>query len=237
MKLIDEIITTYKPDGINLDYIRYPNCVSGSESTSWGYTDYARNEFKMIFGVDPVDIAKSDPLWLEWTNYRRQKITDMVKKAGELGRRKHTYISAVIFPDRQAALNNKLQDWKTWSTRGYLNGFTPLFLTCDAKTANKMMMDIINAKSANTDFYAGLFVTFMGGSDEDLIRLIHEARKVNAKGVILFDYAHLSNKYINTLSTSVFATQSPFKNAFRIGQPSPQIQPSERKGWWIFGKD
>ena len=77
----------------------------------------------------------------------------------------------------------------------------------------------------------------MGGSDEDLIRLIHEARKVNAKGVILFDYAHLSNKYINTLSTSVFATHSPFKNAFRINQPTPQLQTSSQKGWWIFGKD
>ena len=236
-KLIDEIITTYKPDGINIDYIRYPNCVSGSELNSWGYTDYARNEFKMIFGVDPVEITKADPLWSEWDNYRRQKITDMVKKVGDLGRRKNTYISAVIFPDRQAALNTKQQDWKTWSTRGYLNGFTPLFLTCDSKTANKMMMDVIGTKSANTDFYAGLFVTFMGGSDEDLIRLIHEARKVNAKGVILFDYAHLSNKYINTLSTSVFATHSPFKNAFRINQPTPQLQTSSQKGWWIFGKD
>ena len=236
-KLVEEIITKYKPDGINLDYIRYPNCVSSSENSNWGYTDYARNDFKMIYGVDPVNILKSDPLWLEWNNYRREQITNMVKKIGELGRRHNTYISAVIFPDRDAALKNKHQDWKTWSTRGYLNAFTPLFLTCDSKTANAMMTDVINAKSANTALYAGLFVTFMGGTDEDLIRQIHEARKVNAKGVILFDYAHLNNKYINTLSTSVFASQSPFKNNFRTNQPEPKLQPQERKGWWIFGKD
>ncbi len=237
IKLADEIMTSYKPDGINLDYIRYPNCVSLSEDSNWGYTDYARNDFKMIYGVDPVNILKSDPLWLEWNNYRREQITNMVKKIGEMGRRKNIYISAVIFPDRKAALEHKQQDWKTWSTRGYLNAFTPLFLTCDAKTANKMMSDVINASSGNTDFYAGLFVTFMGGTDEDLIRLIHEARKVNAKGVILFDYAHLNNKNINTLSRSVFASQSPFKNNFRIGQPQPQLQKQERKGWWIFKKD
>ena len=79
----------------------------------------------------------------------------------------------------------------------------------------------------------------MGGTDEDLIRLIHEARKVNAKGVILFDYAHLNNKYINTLSRSVFAAQSPFKSNFKIGQPQPQpqLQPQDTKGWWIFKKD
>ncbi len=236
LKLVDEIITRYRPDGINVDYIRYPNTVGINENTSWGYTDYARDEFKLIYGVDPKDILKTDPLWLEWNNYRRQKVTDMVKRIGELGRKSNTYISAVIFPDRLAAMNNKLQDWRTWSTRDYIDAFTPLFLTCDSKTANKMMTDVINAKSAKTDFYAGLFVTFMGGSDEDLIRQIHEARKVNAKGVILFDYAHLSNKYINTLSKSVFASHSPItiKPQFT---PQPQIQPSQKKGWWIFKKD
>ena len=76
----------------------------------------------------------------------------------------------------------------------------------------------------------------MGGSDEDLIRQIHEARKVNAKGVILFDYAHLNNKYINTLSTSVFAPHSPIKSQQIIAQP--KFQPSQkRKGWWVFTKE
>ena len=99
------------------------------------------------------------------------------------------------------------------------------------------MSDVINAKSGNTDFYAGLFVTFMGGTDEDLIRLIHEARKVNAKGVILFDYAHLNNKYINTLSKSVFAQRSPIRKP--LYQPEPQKQPQKQdtKGWWIFKKE
>lgn len=232
VKLIEEIITTYKPDGINLDYIRYPNCVSNTEASNWGYTEFARNDFYMIYGIDPISIKKSDSMWSEWSNYRREQITNMVKKVGQIGRRTNTYISAVIFPDRAAALSTKQQDWKTWTTRGYLNGITPLFLTCDSKTANKMMTDVINAKSGNTDLYAGLFVTFMGGSEEDLIRQIHEARKVNANGVILFDYAHLNNKYINTLSKSVFG--SPIKN-YRT--PTPEQQCDKRKGWWIFGKE
>ena len=234
VKLLEEIITRYKPDGINLDYIRYPNCISSNESANWGYTEFARNDFFTIYGVDPITLKKTDPMWQDWNNYRREQITNMVKKAGQIGKRTNTYISAVIFPDRQSALTSKHQDWKIWSTRGYLNGLTPLFLTCDSKTANKMMTDVINAKSGSTDFYAGLFVTFMGGSDEDLIRQIHEARKVNANGVILFDYAHLNNKYINTLSKSVFASHSPIK---QNNNNAAEQQCERRKGWWVFGKE
>ncbi len=205
VKLLDEIITRYKPDGINLDYARYPNCVAVNDSSSWGYTDAARKEFQEIYGKDPAELTISDPLWPVWNGYRRSKVSDMVRKTGELGRAKNVYVSAVIFPDRLAALDKKQQDWKTWSAQNYVDGFTPLFLTCNSKMANSMMQDVIKSKSNKTDLYAGLFVAFMNGSEEDLIRQIHEARKLNTKGVIIFDYAHLNDKYISALSSSVFA--------------------------------
>lgn len=210
IKLVQEIITTYKPDGINVDYIRYPNGFVNNDNSNWGYSDYARNDFYEIYGIDPVNIKKTDLILKDWNDYRREKVTDMIKKIGNLGRANKVYVTAVIFPDRESAYNRKYQDWRTWSVRNYIDGITPLFLTCDSKTANKMMTDVILEKSALTDFYAGLFVTFMGGADEDLIRQIHESRKVNAKGVILFDYAHLSDKYINTLSAGVFVPIAAF---------------------------
>lgn len=225
--LIEEIITKYKPDGINIDYIRYPNSLGNNDASNWGYTEIARNEFNTIYGIDPAELKKTDDLYSDWNNFRREKVTDMVKQISAISRKYNTYTTAVIFPDMNAAFNNKYQDWKTWSTRNLINGFTPLFLTCDSKTASKMMMDVVKSKVYNTDFYAGLFVTFMNGSDEDLIRQIHESRKVNAKGVILFDYAHLSNRYINTLSKSVFAT-----NQSKNGQVI--TKDPDKKNRWLF---
>jgi len=236
MKLLDEIITDYKPDGINLDYIRYPNAIAQNIQNSWGYTYFARNEFKEMYGVDPVELNLSDPLWAQWDNYRREKVTNFVRKVGALGKEKKVYTTAVIFPDRQAALSMKQQDWRTWSVRNYIQGFTPLFLTCDSKMANAMMQDVIRQKSPDTDFYAGIFVTFMSGSEEDLIRQIHEARKLNANGVIIFDYAHLSPKYANTLAKSVFASKSALKTV-----PPARTEPTQKqniqktpkkKPWW-----
>ncbi len=249
IELLSEIIKDYKVDGINLDYIRYPQAVSVSDLNSWGYTDFARQEFKTIYGKDPVDIQIKDPLWLKWCEYRRNKITYFVSKVGALGRENGVYISAVIFPDRVAALTQKQQDWKAWSEKGYVNGFTPLFLTCNAKTLNALVTNVMKAKLPATDLFAGLFVTFMGGSEEDLIREIHETRKINANGVILFDYAHLDDRYIEALSERVFNEKddkSPTRlrriettvpAQTQVVQPRQQVQQTKKRRFFRRNKN
>ena len=206
-KLLAEIVEKYKPDGINLDYIRYPQSVAKNDNSSWGYTKIARDEFSSLYGIDPIELSKFDVLWPNWEQYRQNKVTEFVQKVSNLCRTSKTQLTAVVFPDRASALSLKLQDWKIWSEKNLVDGFTPLFLTCDSKMLQNMMKDILKYKSNETDLYAGLFVTFMGGTDEDLIREIHEARKLNAKGIIIFDYAHLNDRYSKTLATSVFASE------------------------------
>ena len=228
-QLITEIICDYSPDGINLDYIRYPQSVSKNETGNWGYTEYARKDFKDMYGVDPIDIKKTDPLWDEWNNYRREHITNFVRKIGTLCKQKKVYISTVIFPDIENALTSKQQDWRTWSKRNYINGFTPLFLTYDPKMVSSMMKDIVSIKSSTTDVYAGIFVTFMGGSNEDLIRQIHEARKLDSNGVILFDWAHTTEKYSTMLSNSAF------KHCNKKEEIKPEKEKKKKK-FWFFKK-
>ena len=208
LELLSEIIQDYKPDGINLDYIRYPNSNPRNDMCAWGFSEYARNKFQSIYGKDPVELTISDAMWYDWNAFRRNIITDFVRKAGKLGKENNTYVSTVIFPDIASALATKQQDWRSWSSNGYIDGFTPLFLTYDSKMLASMMNDVMNIKAPQTELYAGLFVTFMGGSSEDLIRQIFETRKMNVNGVILFDYAHTTPVYTSTLMASAFNSAS-----------------------------
>ena len=86
----------------------------------------------------------------------------------------------------------------------YIDGFTPLLLTCDDKTAMNLMGNVLRNKAAGTKLYAGLFVTFMNGSNADLIKQIHAARRYDVNGLIIFDYAHLKDSYIEMLTQSIF---------------------------------
>lgn len=236
--LIAEIIQNYHPDGINLDYIRYPQSVAakytGYDLSNWGYTDYARTEFKKTYGKDPIDITPDDALWQVWCRYRQDKVTTFVLRTSQQTKKSNILLTAVIFPDRQKALETKQQDWRTWSALNYIDGFTPLFLTCDPKTASAMMNDVIKNKSPNTALYSGLFVTFMSGSNEDLLRQIHESRKLKSNGIILFDFAHLSDNYIRTLLASAFDSSQMQPGGVKCKAQNNQF--SQRKHWYFFHK-
>lgn len=248
LDLLSEIIDRYKPDGINLDYIRYPNATAGNDMNAWGFTEYARNDFKNQYGKDPIELTTSDVQWYDWNQYRRNNVTNFVKQVGELGKEKNVYISAVVFPDRASALASKQQDWRTWSVNNYINGFTPLFLTYDSKMLASMMNDVMNVKSPQTDLYAGLFVTFMGGAPEDLIRQIYETRKMNANGVILFDYSHTTPVYTSTLMASAFKDNIKDKTLAQAKKKEEKPREKEKsnkkvvtstnsKGFWVFTKE
>jgi len=252
--LASEIITKYHPDGINLDYIRYPNANSNNDIGAWGFTRYARDEFCSRYGVDPIELTLSDARWYDWNSYRRNNVTEFVRKIGHLGKQNNTYISAVIFPDLASALSTKQQDWRNWSYNNYIDGFTPLFLTYDSGMLSSMMRDVMIVKSPETELYAGLFVTFMGGASEDLIRQIYETRKMNVNGIILFDYAHTTPVYTSTLMAGAFkpneiikkteqkvvqkSKKKSGKNAQKQEGKSKRktVVTTNSKGSWVFTK-
>ncbi|MBP6963462.1 MAG: family 10 glycosylhydrolase [Armatimonadetes bacterium] len=71
-KLAMDIVTNYDVDGMNWDYIRYPG-------TTWGYNDITKQRFYDEYGYYPPT-SSSDPNWGVWGDYRRQQVTDLVKR-------------------------------------------------------------------------------------------------------------------------------------------------------------
>ena len=116
--------------------------------------------------------------------------------------------SAVIFPDYKVSLQTKFQDWATWVENRYLSAITPLILTSDDNLAKSMLEEIKRKTSNNAFVFPGLFAGFIESDPEDLLRQIHIVRKLRLNGVILFDWAHLSENYKNVLKTSAFKEQT-----------------------------
>lgn len=208
LSLIGEITSRYNIDGINIDYVRYPNVSKENYSNQWGYTPYARQEFMQIFETDPIDITPKTEMWENWNDYRRNKITEYVRKTSELVKNRNILLSAVIFPDYKLSLQTKQQDWELWLERNYFDAITPLILTGDDELAKSMLEEVKKKASSNTLIYPGLFAGFIESDPEELLKQIHITRKLKMSGVVLFDWAHLTNEYLETLKTSVFKVQT-----------------------------
>lgn len=232
--ILKEIITNYKPDGINLDYIRYPQTVEPSYSNyasmNWGYTQYARDEFKSLYGIDPIDIKYGTTEWENWAMYRQNRITQFVMYVRNLTKENNIMLTAVIFPDLRKCISTKMQNWRSWSLNNYIDGLTPLILTGDKNTADILLKDVIKNTSSVTNIYPGIFVTFMGGTMDDLLMQIHKTREYRSKGAVLFDYAHLNDKYIDALTTRVFnKSYEPRDVKIKTPQTTRVISQPEKK--------
>lgn len=241
--ILNEIITNYEIDGINLDYVRYPQTVDPSypnyASTNWGYTKVARDEFKAMYGLDPIDIAYGTGDWQLWTLYRQRQIYEFIKNVKKLTQDTNIILTTVVFPDLKKASATKMQNWKVWSMNNLVDGFTPLILTGDKNTAVLLLKDIFNNTSPTTKIYPGLFVAFMGGPFEDLLVQIHKTREFRAKGSIIFDYAHLDDTYIEALKTRVY-NQDYEHREFELKTPEnyvPQVKYNEKKKKRFWRRD
>ena len=208
LKLINEITVKYNVDGVNIDYVRYPNISKENLNNQWGYTKYAREEFISIYETDPIEIQPRSNLWDDWCEYRRNKITSYIEQVSKLLSYRKIVLSAVIFPDYKVSMQTKFQDWATWAQNHYLNAITPLILTGDDELAKSMLEEIRRKASSHVDVFPGLFAGFIESDPEDLLRQIHIVRKLKLDGVILFDWAHLNDNYRDVLKTSVFKEQT-----------------------------
>ncbi len=208
LSLLNEIATTYNIDGLNIDYIRYPKSLSpnfpGYLDSAWGYTAYARNDFKNLYGKDPIDLESSDPLIPKWVEYRQGKVTELVSKLRSVVGDKKIMISTVIFPGYKETGITKLQNWSVWAQNGYIDAFTPLIMSSDKYMAGNSIKEIRNLAGNNVAIMSGLFEPFTGGNPADLLDQIAAVRKEGSSGIILFDNAHLEDDFITALSARIF---------------------------------
>lgn len=136
LSIIDEIISTYDVDGLQLDYIRYPFQDPGADRT-YGYGLAARQEFYRMTGVDPIELTpRIDPwlavserqrlrsLWQQWTDFRIEQVSQFVAAASALVRQKRPdmILSTAVFPiEEHERLQKIQQDWGSWARQGLVD--------------------------------------------------------------------------------------------------------------------
>ncbi len=203
------LVKNYELDGINLDYIRFPEEYRGS----FGYDQKTVEEFKAKHQLDPFKIKSGSPEFSVWNQFREDLVTEMVRETSKKLREidPNLLISADVIPGREEARYRALQNWALWLEKDYLDFVLPMTYTENlfSELSSWIKED---RKEISKALYAGISVFKL--SSEQVIDQIEEINRINPNGLSLFAAAHLTEADYQTLARGVFSVpaQLPHQN-------------------------
>jgi uncharacterized lipoprotein YddW (UPF0748 family) len=175
MALLEEIVTRYAVDGIQLDYIRYPFQDPTVDQT-YGYSQVARQQFQELTGVDPIKVyPRQRDLWQKWIDFRIRQIDSFVLSLSQrlrsakrptdtrnlgsassaaatgLTQRPSLILSAAVFAlPRTERLQRLQQNWEDWAIRGDIDLMVPMTYALDTNGLQKLAEPLLRQSTLSS---------------------------------------------------------------------------------------
>ncbi|TAJ11926.1 hypothetical protein DMA11_15005 [Marinilabiliaceae bacterium JC017] len=206
---LEYIAKNYEINGIQLDYIRYPQSVPIDKG--FCYCDYCQKLVKNRYGFDIRKISPNDKEeWAEWNKFRIDNVTRFVKNANSVIKSINPgiVISADVVPDSKKSLEYKFQDWASWVKEKYLNDVYIMTYT-NSKERVSEDCEILrqNTEGTNTQPIVGLGA-YMKMSGFELLEQIEIARNSGAKGVCCFAFNSMTEEQFDALRVGCFSEKN-----------------------------
>jgi uncharacterized lipoprotein YddW (UPF0748 family) len=203
------LVENYDIQGINLDYIRFPEEYRGS----FGYDKRTVERFKEEYGIDPFEIKSSSSNFSLWNEYRENLITEMVKQTSKKLKNidPELLISADVIPGKEEARYRALQNWSFWLEKDYLDFVVPMTYTENLFSELSRWIKE-DRKVIDKALYPGISVFKL--TPDQLLDQLEEVNEINPNGASLFAAAHLKANDFHSLSQGVYAHKAvlPYKN-------------------------
>ncbi|MBE5889297.1 MAG: hypothetical protein E7283_10860, partial [Lachnospiraceae bacterium] len=123
--LYEILVKNYDIDGIQLDYVRYPEKTSTKD---YGYDDYTINAFKAEYGFDPTNAADGSAEAEKFAKFKRDQVTKYVEACSTRLRaiKPELILSLSVYPFFTDGVKNFMQSAQLWMDRGYGDLVVPM---------------------------------------------------------------------------------------------------------------
>ncbi len=191
------ILEKYKLDGLQLDYIRYPN----QANEYFGYNQGTRDAFKEKYGVDPIDIQPNAKYWDEWIDFRCDYVTEFVKEIVKTAEEVSpcTLISCAVAPNLEESRRSHLQDSKKWFEEGIVDIGYPM--SYGTNVVQLYSGYTVNACGDNVFAYIGVG----DYGPEVFTQQIWDSRFAGAEGFAFFSYSQYKAGDYGTIKDEVLS--------------------------------
>ncbi|MGE5554608.1 MAG: glycoside hydrolase family 10 protein [Betaproteobacteria bacterium] len=203
--VVTEVAERYPVDGIHLDYVRYPG-------PDLGYHPAVRQEFVATYGVDPLTIDASSPLRPRWDDWRRERVSAVVRRAAAAARsaRPGVLVSAAVFADLNEAINLRYQDWPRWVREGYLDFVAPMAYSASTAEVESLLLAGWQAAPPGA-VYPGLGAYKFGQDAGAFVGQLNAILAHDPAGIMVYSYQALQEMpgVLGLLATGPFAEGLP----------------------------
>ncbi|MHB1459326.1 MAG: family 10 glycosylhydrolase [Armatimonadota bacterium] len=219
MSAYKELITTYKVDGIHLDYIRFDD----QSAVSTCYNTSCREQFAKEYGVDPCLIEPFTKSVIDWHLWREEQVNSFICRISDELRkiRLNLKISAAVGDPYDAARLNLLQNWMNWVDNRWVDFLVPMDYTAnDGSFGRRVQLDMVSAGN-RTLIIPGIGVHLLR-DDDQAVGQIGISRYLTASGNALFASSYIKDSLLDNLKHDAFLKpalipyRDPIKKADRM---------------------
>ena len=224
MRQFSELVSNYKVDGLEYDYIRYdPSNILDYPSviTDYGYTEISIKQFKELYhyseSEDIKDILKNNNSRYEWVEFKKQRITDLLisSKAKLRNINPNLIFTAAVYYDPNY-INSYMQDWPKWVDSNIINFVEPMMYQKDTNYFITHDVDLfISAILKQEDEYIkkkvifGISPVVYGGSYLDYIdQTEFVMNRHSSYSIFCCLYIYTYTKLVNTFKKYSYKSKS-----------------------------
>ncbi|MDD5120209.1 MAG: family 10 glycosylhydrolase [Candidatus Omnitrophica bacterium] len=209
LTIINEIINRYPLiSGIHLDYLRYPSPVPFVPGTrfnkfglTYGYGVKNVERFKDKTGLNSLDTLNNEDEYLAWDNWKRQQLTELVRKIASLVKVKspNLLVSCAVISLIERAYANAFQDWSAWLEDGLIDYVVLMAYTKDNQFAKRIVKSALGHRGKGK-VYIGIGLFLMKNKPDLFFNQYRMVTDLLADGVVFFSIDDLTDQIIGYLN-------------------------------------
>ncbi|MHB8154572.1 MAG: glycoside hydrolase family 10 protein [Candidatus Omnitrophota bacterium] len=209
LTIINEIINRYPLfSGIHLDYMRYPSpvpFVPGSRfnkfGLTYGYGAVNVERFRDKTGINVLDTLNNEDEYLAWDSWKRQQVTDLVRKIYSLVKVKSAAlaVSCAVIPVIERAYSNAFADWSAWLEEGILDYVVLMSYSKDNQFVKEAVKSSLGHRGKGK-IYVGIGAFLMKENPDLFFNQFRLITELSPDGIVLYSIDDLSDQLIGYLN-------------------------------------
>ncbi len=209
LTIINEIINRYPLfSGIHLDYLRYPSPVPFTPGSrfnkfglTYGYGEANVERFRQETGINTLDTLNNEDEYLAWDNWKRQQISDFLRKIYNLVKVKSPdlTVSCAVIPIVERAYHNAFQDWSAWLEEGIVDYVVLMSYSKDSQFVKETVKSALGHRGVGK-IYIGIGAFLMKNNPDLFANQFRLISALGPDGVVIYSIDDLSDQVTGYLN-------------------------------------